>query len=175
MEIFNTDETFIFKDAEKEGMTRYIWRNLIKLGYIVECDKGYKRGKALPDKAQVNLEIAKSNYEERFPNKIRNKGVTIEDMDVWLEILFNYDGLIPFTNVAKECGMKNSTILRQTLKDLGYITKTGKYGTEIGAIEYNLSEIYSQYCFNVKEHSRKYNKSKIKYNSIYEKNLQNIK
>lgn len=156
-----------FKDVKDKGVSRYTWDNLIRLGYLEKTSTAFKLGKELPDEKELKLEIAISNYNNRYPNKVRNRGVSLEDMDEWLSILFMQDGLFPIHKLFKVMEVKNTRYLMAVLIEMEYIKSRNKTGTEILVTEYDLDEVYNRYKKAVKGHSEKYRKTKTKYNSIY--------
>lgn len=145
-------------------LSKYSKRHMIRLGYI---DKECNILKKLPNERQLKLEIAKSNYDERFPNKVRNRGVSKDDMNEWLEIIFQQDGHFPLHDLMKHMEVKNTRYLTAVLIEMEYIKSRNKTGTEILVTEYDLDEVYNRYKKAVKGHSEKYRKTKTKYNSIY--------
>ena len=84
-----------YKDV-KEEISYYNWSHMVKLGYLKQTEKGFILAKELPKEKQLKLEIAISNYKERYPNKVRNKGVSKEDIEEWLEMIFNEEKGLEF-------------------------------------------------------------------------------
>mgnify|MGYP003616523179 CR=1 FL=1 len=156
-----------YKDV-KEEISYYNWSHMVKLGYLKQTEKGFILAKELPKEKQLKLEIAISNYKERYPNKVRNKGVSKEDIEEWLEMIFIQDGFFPLNDFMKEMNVKNIRYLTQVLSELEYIKSVQRLGTEILVDEFDLDLVYEMYKKAVKGHTQKYKKPKRSYNSIYE-------
>jgi len=156
---------FKFSDVD---VTKYIWSNMIKLGYIEKTEGTYyKVIKDIPNDKDLKLEIALENYKTKHPNKVKNKVTSKEDMGEWLEVMFMQDGYFPLSEFCKQVGVKNTRYLTKALKDLEYIESVQGKGTEIKVSEYNLEEVYKKYCEGVKSHTKKYKKPKRSYTTEY--------
>ena len=158
---------YTFDEVEAKGITRYVFTNLVKLGCIVNSNGKYKTVCELGTDAEIKLMVAVENYRSKHPNKEKRESVTKELMNQWLEVLFIQDGYFPVKQFCKEIGVRNANYFIKSLIELKYIKSVQRIGTEILETEYDLDEVYKKYCEHVKNHTKKYKKTKRSYATAY--------
>lgn len=152
---------------DKQKYNKYKLRHMSKLGYV-KLEKGEVHlVKPLPSDKQLKLEIALSNYREKYPTKERNKVVSKDDMNGWLDIIFTQTEVFPLSSFLKELKVKNAHYFTKTLIELEYIKAVKGRGTDILVDKYDVDLVYKNYCQNVKNHTKKYKKPKKSYNTEY--------
>lgn len=159
---------FSKREAMESGISKYQWDNLLYGDLIKNVDGMYESVIYLSEDNYKTI-VANINYKRK--NKDRDKKIGI-DKDLLSEFLKdlenNIESNFSLVNMLKNYDIPNKSILIKTLKELEIVSLKQKVGAELIVDKIDFDLVYNTYKKNVKEHCKKYKKTKRTYTSIYE-------